>query len=97
MGFIRRLLGSGRTSEAAPNPSTEAIGSIDATEAARPADPTVPLDLDTEERAYELVVLRAEQARLDELAQRQLKYERYSWQPPAQGGDRRADDADEAP
>lgn len=97
MGLIRHLLGGGRTLEAAPNPSIEGIDSIDAAEAARPADPTVPLDPDAEERAYELDVLRAEQARLDELAQRQLKYERYSWEPPAQGGDRRADDADEAP
>jgi hypothetical protein len=97
MGFFRRLLGGGRTSEAAPNPSIEASDSIDAAEAARPADPTVALDLDAEERAYELDVLRAEQARLDELAQRQLKYEHYAWQPPAQGGDRRADDEDEAP
>ena len=91
MGFIRRLFGGGRSSEANPNPSTKAI------DAARPADPTGPADLDAAERAYELEVLRQEQARLDDLTQRQLKYARYSWQPPAQGGDRRADDADEAP
>jgi hypothetical protein len=27
--------------------------------------------------------------------QRQLRYARYAWQPPAQGGERRADDEDE--
>jgi hypothetical protein len=39
-------------------------------------------------------VLREDQARFDELAQRQLRYAEYAWQPPAQGGERRADDAD---
>jgi hypothetical protein len=29
---------------------------------------------------------------LDELSQRQLRYAAYAWQPPRQGGDRRADD-----
>ena len=39
----------------------------------------------------------AEQERLDELQQRQLRYASYAWQPPDQGGERRADDkADEA-
>lgn len=51
-------------------------------------------DLDADERAHELEVLRDEQARLDELAQRQLRYADYAWQPPAQGGERRADLAD---
>jgi hypothetical protein len=93
MGFIRRLLGGG-SSDAAPNPSDE---TIDTADSAHPADPASPVDLDAAERAYELDVLREEQARLDELTQRQLKYARYSWQPPSQGGDRRADDADQAP
>ena len=91
MGFIRRLLERGRSSDAAPKPSTAAIDAV------HPADPASPVDLDAAERAYELEVLREEQTRLDDLTQRQLKYARYSWQPPAQGGDRRADDADEAP
>lgn len=51
-------------------------------------------DLDAEERAYELELLRDEQARLSDLAQRQLRYAQYAWQPPAQGGDRRAEDRD---
>ena len=49
---------------------------------------------EAEEREHELDVLRGEQERLDELAQRQLRYAHYAWQPPAQGGERRADDQD---
>jgi hypothetical protein len=49
---------------------------------------------DAEERQHELDVLRGEQERLDDLAQRQLRYADYAWQPPPQGGERRADDAD---
>lgn len=51
-------------------------------------------ELDSAERDHELEVLREDQARLDELAQRQLKYAEYAWTPPPQGGERRADDAD---
>jgi hypothetical protein len=51
--------------------------------------------VDADEQAHELEMLRAEQDRLDELAQRQLRYADYAWQPPAQGGERRADDKDE--
>lgn len=88
MGFIRRLLGGGRPSAAAPNRATEPASAADAAD---------PAEDDAAERAHELDVLREEQARLDDLAQRQLKYARYSWQPPSQGGECRADDADEAP
>ncbi len=56
--------------------------------------PVDPAEADAAERAHELELARGEQERLDELAQRQLKYEQYSWQPPPQGGERRADDAD---
>jgi hypothetical protein len=48
-----------------------------------------------DEREYELDLLRSEQERLDELAQRQLRYADYAWEPPRQGGDRRADDTGE--
>jgi len=58
---------------------------------AAPADPAA---LEADEREHELEVLRAEQERLDELTQRQLRYEKYAWQPPAQGGERRAEDND---
>jgi hypothetical protein len=51
-------------------------------------------DLEAEEREHDLEILRGEQDRLDDLAQRQLRYARYAWQPPAQGGARRADDKD---
>ena len=56
--------------------------------------PFDPAEADAEERARELEVLRGEQERLGDLAQRQLRYAAYSWQPPAQGGERRADDED---
>jgi len=81
MGFLRRLFGWDDTS----NPRKE----IDSD--AANADPA---DVDVSEREHELEVLRAEQDRLDELTQRQLRYADYAWQPPAQGGDRRADDED---
>ena len=97
MGLIRRLLGGDRSSDAAPAAPNGPTDAIEAAEAAPPGGPAGPLDLDAAERAYELDLVREEQARLDDLTQRQLKYARYSWQPPAQGGDRRADDADEDP
>jgi hypothetical protein len=56
--------------------------------------PANPAELEAAEREHELEVLRAEQERLDELTQRQLRYEKYAWQPPAQGGERRAEDND---
>lgn len=60
--------------------------------------PPDPGEVEAAEKAHELEVLQAEQERLDELSQRQLRYARYAWQPPPQGGDRRADDpeADDA-
>ena len=58
--------------------------------------PSIDLgDADADEREHELEVLRGEHERLDDLAQRQLRYAQYAWQPPAQGGERGADDADE--
>ena len=48
----------------------------------------------TEELEHELEVMRDEQDRLSDLAIRQLRYSKYAWQPPAQGGERRADDSD---
>jgi len=63
-------------------------------EAPSTAAPIDAAELDAEERQHELDVLRGEQERLDDLAQRQLRYADYVWQPPAQGGERRADDRD---
>jgi hypothetical protein len=85
MGFLRRLLGGG--DRPADNADADAVADGD----------DAPVDhgeLDAAERAHELEVLRAEQERLDELTQRQLRYASYAWQPPAQGGDRRADDGE---
>jgi hypothetical protein len=79
MGFLRRLLGN--DPKATPATTGEPT-------------PIEPVDIDAEERAYELELLKGEQARLDDLAQRQLRYAKYAWQPPAQGGERRADDHD---
>lgn len=84
MGFLRRLLGGGddrRTSADDDTGSTAAPG-----HAGGPAD--------AGEQAYELELLRGEQERLDDLRQRQLRYADYAWQPPAEGGSRRADDGD---
>jgi hypothetical protein len=47
-----------------------------------------------DERDRERELLRAEAERLDELQQRQLRYADRAWTPPAQGGERRADDED---
>ena len=79
MGFIRRLLGGTASSD-------------------EPAPAEAPIDAaaaDAEEREHELDLLHGEQERLDELAQRQLRYADYAWTPPRQGGERRADDADQ--
>lgn len=78
MSFLRRLLGGGPASEAPP----------DADEPA-PGPPAEELEQD-----HERDLLRAESERLDELQQRQLRYADRAWTPPAQGGERRADDED---
>jgi hypothetical protein len=67
------------------------LGGAADSEATPPPDPA---EVETDERAYELELARAEQDRLDDLQQRQLRYAEYAWQPPAQGGTRRADDED---
>ncbi|HET7702469.1 MAG TPA: hypothetical protein VFK35_03655 [Candidatus Limnocylindrales bacterium] len=61
---------------------------------------TAPIDpgaLDEEERERELELARFEQERANDLIRRQQRFATRSWTPPAQGGERRADDADEAP
>jgi hypothetical protein len=65
------------------------LGGSEASDA-RPAASQAEIAAD--EQAHELEILRAETARLDELQQRQLRYADKAWTPPAQGGDRRADD-----
>jgi hypothetical protein len=64
-----------------------------------PKEPDEPApsaaDLVAEEQARDRELLRADAARLDdELIQRQMRYADRAWTPPAQGSDRRADDAD---
>src|SRR5215213_10090477 len=71
MGLLKRIFGGGGSGSGSSSTSA-------------PAD---PVDVDAAERAYELELARAEQDRLDELSQRQLRYADYSWQPPKQGGD----------
>lgn len=79
MSFLRRLLGG---DDEAGKPTNGA---------APPAD---PVDASEAERIHERELMRAEAERLDELRLRQLKYADKAWTPPAQGGDRRADDED---
>ena len=76
MGFLKRLFGG--AGSGSDGPTTP--------------DPVDPIDIDAAERARDLELARGEQDRLDELSQRQLRYAAYAWQPPRQGGDRRADD-----
>jgi hypothetical protein len=77
MKALRRFLGSAAEPDRTTSTSTS------------PADPASAED---DERQYELDLAREEARRLDELQQRQLRYTNYSWTPPAQGGERRADD-----
>ena len=53
-----------------------------------------PAEAEALDREHELDLLREDQARHDELTERQLRYAHHAWQPPAQGGERRADDRD---
>jgi hypothetical protein len=84
MSFLRRLL-----DRKGPD-SAGAEGRAATDDQAAPAQ-----DLDAAEREHELEVVRAEQDRLSELQQRQLRYADHAWEPPAQGGERRADDESE--
>jgi hypothetical protein len=55
--------------------------------------PASQQELDEDERRYERELADFEQHRIDDLRDRQLRYADRSWTPPAQGGDRRSDDA----
>jgi hypothetical protein len=76
VGFLRRILG-GREVAGEDEPSFE---------------PTDKAELDAEERARDLELLREEQARMSELTRRQLRYADHAWRPPDQGGERRSGD-----
>ena len=81
MSFLKRLLGGG---------SDESEDGADN----RPA-PTAS-EIAADEQAHELEMLKQEAGRLDDLQQRQLRYADKAWTPPAQGGERRADDEADA-
>ncbi len=85
MSFLRRLFGQGEERSAAAD---------GASRPASPAAPASPEDVEASERAYELELARAEQDRADDLVRRQQRYAQYAWTPPAQGGERRADDGE---
>ena len=82
MDILRRLFSGGNERH---HPARETD-----VEDAAPTDDEV----DAEERARELELLRGEQARLDELVLRQQRYADRSWVPPSQGGTRRSDDGE---
>ena len=84
MSFLRRVLGGSPPVDADHSEPDEAVADVAAP----------PAQLDALEREHELDLMRGEQQRLDELQQRQLRYAQFAWQPPAQGGERRADDED---
>ena len=84
MGFFRRLFGGESSSPSSDAPSAEVLTNASA-------------DTEADERARDLDLLREDQERLDDLARRQLRYAEYAWEPPAQGGERRSDDADRDP
>jgi hypothetical protein len=83
MGFLKRIFGGGSGGDEAGSSGS-----------AKP-ERDDPIDAEAAERAYELEIARAEQDRLDDLTQRQLRYADYAWQPPPQGGERRADDGED--
>ena len=85
MGFLRRLLGGDRDANLLPDDAGDDKGSDE------PAGATA---VDDEERARELELARFEQDRVDDLVRRQQRYADRSWTPPAQGGERRADDGE---
>jgi len=81
MGFLRRILGGGDRG------STHAGSAPD-------DEPFDEAAVDEAERARELELARYDQERTSDLVRRQQQYADRSWTPPAQGGERRADDAD---
>jgi hypothetical protein len=79
VGFLRRVLGGGTKAE---------------TPDEAPVPTAEPAETDADERARERELARFDAERVDDLVRRQQRYADRSWKPPAQGGERRADDAD---
>ena len=95
MGFLRRIFGGGDREASDAADGADGPGGPDKTGgSAAPADAAT---IDEAERARELELARFDQERLDDLVRRQQRYADRSWTPPAQGGERRADDGDESP
>jgi hypothetical protein len=95
MDALRRLFGGGSGPAAEAGETDEGSGGskAEAGDSTPPSEtPPTPEEVDAEERARELELLRAEQNRLDDLVLRQQRYADRSWVPPSQGGPRRADD-----
>ncbi len=90
MSFLKRILGGDRN-----EPDADPTGTGEASVRGTTAQPSTPDELAAEEIERERALLRADAERLsDDLIQRQMRYADRSWTPPAQGGERRADDAD---
>jgi hypothetical protein len=81
MSFLRRWLG-GEDASGAATATNGASASTDA-------------EADEAERLHERELMQAENERLDDLRRRQIKYGDRAWTPPAQGGERRAEDTDQ--
>lgn len=88
MDALRRLFGGGG--------SGRADGGADDGTQEPEAEPATAEEIDAEERARELELLRGEQERLGELVLRQHRYADRKWVPPTQGGPRRSDDEEGA-
>jgi hypothetical protein len=89
MGFLRRLTGRGDADH--DRAGERDAGATPPERWTRGEEDHLPDDEVERERA----LLRAEAERLDdELIQRQLRYADRCWTPPAEGGERRSDDAD---
>ena len=83
MSFLRRVFGGGASS---PDPADGADAGIDGQGQAAPED--------RDDEARERALLAEDAERLsNSLLARQLRYADRAWTPPAQGGERRADDA----
>jgi hypothetical protein len=93
VGFLRRIRGGrGHPSEPTATETADDASEATSSRSAPPNSASSAPDLDADERALSLDLARSENERLDDLAKRQLRYAAYSWTPPAQGGERRADD-----
>jgi hypothetical protein len=62
-----------------------------------PPAPVNDAEADVAEDAYQRDLLREDHERMTDLQRRQLRYSDYAWQPPDEGGERRAEDTDNEP